>query len=277
MILIVATTKFQCCISMTEKTNSSVIKKFPPKLPPMVVVDGKEVDPFEYISSGARPADINWLPGELVELVAKYKPNKDEDYDEETKMFNLSKLEAATTNLFKEQPSYINFYQCKQMLTEFGHQWGFAVHTHGWTLRCHYGGKRRETKKVATPDRRQRASNKIGCSFCVKVGWQVAEHSLPRVSRRVCVKLSASCFKHSCYAGLESLHDAKKRTGKYTIQDLEQLGTDLDTLLEGNMSTHQLRVLMRKYIPEGVEITSNDIHNLRVRARKYRLEKNGQK
>ena len=260
---------------MTEEINSSILQKFPPKLPPMVVVDGKEVDPFEFINSGGRLADINWLPGELVDLVAKHKPKKDEDYDEETKMFNLSNLETAAMNFFNEQPTYINFYQCKQMLTEFGNQWGFAVHTHGWHLCCHYGGERRETKKVATPDRRERKSNKIGCSFVVKVGWKRADHALSRVSKPVYVKISASCFKHTCYAGLESLRGAKKKTGKYTIQDLEQLGTVLDTLLEGNMSAHQLRVLMRKYIPEGVEITSRDIHNLRVRATKYRFENEG--
>jgi hypothetical protein len=81
------------------------------------------------------------------------------------------------------------------------------------------------------------------------------------------VKITATNFSHACEPGVQSQILARKTSGHYSRQvDEEQLKTILSMLEAGNISPAVLRYMLRPFIPDNVEISSDDIRNFRARA-----------
>jgi hypothetical protein len=87
------------------------------------------------------------------------------------------------------------------------------------------------------------------------------------------VKIGKVESLHTCDPGPESQAMAKSASGHYSRNMTDEAYERLLAFLEaGGTNCNTIRQIMRHYLPEGIRITSNQIHNMRARALKIRLE-----
>jgi hypothetical protein len=92
---------------------------------------------------------------------------------------------------------------------------------------------------------------------------------------RTPVRISKVNFKHGdeCFPGLKEQRMAKKTTGRiFGALELQKLDSIIQIIANGNVSTKQLRSLLKDHMPKSHAITADDVRNVRVRCFKCSME-----
>jgi hypothetical protein len=92
---------------------------------------------------------------------------------------------------------------------------------------------------------------------------------------RTPVRISSLILEHGdeYRPGLKEQRMAKKATGHiFAALDLQKLDAIIQIIADGNVSTRQLRNMLKNHIPEGYAITADDVRNVRVRCFKYSMD-----
>jgi hypothetical protein len=267
-----------------------------PSYAPNPVVRGESrLDPYDVVdeasegienSNQARKAstsaagDIDWLPQNLKDRVDQHRPAPG-DIDAKSGNVNKDRLTEEAEKLFgniKKEMVFVNFYQLKQMLQRFAGYWGFVVSVGSSVcLVCFYTKSRSKPWEVTVSPRKQRGrtSMKTGCEFEIRV----ANHPIltkTEKRHRTPVRITKLHLKHGeqCCPGLTEQRMAKKSTGRIVgALELQKLDSSMIQIIaNGNVSTQQLRSLLKDHIPPGYTITADDVRNIRVRCFKYSME-----
>lgn len=227
------------------------------------------------VKLGEKCRSVDWVPDDLKQLVDAHCP-KDSDIDKDGNV-NKQRLKEEATKLFtklKSESTFCNFYQLAQVVKRFGDAWGFVVSMQsGLQLVCFYGkSSRKDQESTVSPSRqRVKASLKHGCPFVIKSSYDQAKKDLPR--HRIPVRITGFTLNHACDPGVAEARVAKKAAGAIFGQlDLLELRDAIDMVVDGNMKGHHIRKLLCKHIPDGYEISSDNMRNFRERALKHYLE-----
>jgi hypothetical protein len=234
--------------------------------------------PDEMLYDTDIPDSVNWLSEELIEIVGQYVP-KDGDIDPYSGESDKIKISNAASAMFihVNDRTFCNIYQLKQLVQHFASAWGFQVRTaNSWQLHCSYG-KRLDnyTSGVSPSKQREGQSMKGDCPFYINSSPRYYRELAKQLGRaRNPVKVTKTHFEHGpiCRPGIESLRIAKKRGGSYMGKlDLKGLSDVVKVCQAGTVTTRQVRNLLLPYLPQGVDISHNDIRNLKARALKIDL------
>jgi hypothetical protein len=205
----------------------------------------------------------NWLPIELERELEAAAPGPN-DIDENGFVVNLDRLEEVATKLFPRGRLFYNWYQAKDFHNKLGSMWGYVGSTEGNTMFCSFGkaDKKKRKSDVSPSIQRTPATSikEIGCPWKIKFNQLGGRRIDSPVKITNVVSLA-----HTCKPGKSSLTIAKKSAGQYVLsqQAVEALLTFIDS---GPVPPSTLRQFVRRYVPAQVEISSQDLFNLRKRA-----------
>jgi hypothetical protein len=271
---------------------AAVFDTLPSHAPDLVVRDETLFDPFLLVddagigvendnkAAAARTKasdEIDWLPQSLKDRVDQHRPasgdidaignvNKERLTEEANKLFG---------NIMTEMV-FVNFYQLKQMVQRFAGYWGFVVSTQNNVhLVCFFTKSSTKAWEVNVSPRKQRGrqSIKTGCGFLIRVANDPRMKTAKR--HRTPVRITKLNLEHGdeCIPGLKEQRMAKKSTGRiFGALELQKLDSVVQIIADGNVSTKQLRSMLKDHIPPGYAITADDVRNIRVRCFKYSME-----
>jgi hypothetical protein len=183
----------------------------------------------------------------------------------------LSKLEQTTRSLFPPDDTVVfGKDELREAVRAHGQSAGFAVSTESSSFRCtraweRKGRQTQRSKRVISPSKkRKRLTSRCGCDFIIKFTTVKGTKNQVKIT-------SGSQYRHGsgCFPGRTQLVADKKSAGSYTRQiDLSQLQS-IVTVIRSDpwVSARCLRNLMRPLFPEGFDISSQVISNLRLKVK----------
>jgi hypothetical protein len=254
--------------------------------------DAEVIEEMEKLESAKSQNDrakkVNWLSESLANEAVNAWPEDGDIITGTHPVADTDKLAAAIEKLFLPGRYFYNIYQAEQFLAKFSSQWGFQPKCRGWNLCCAYTFEDRSkeytnmnTKNPQVPPNRKRKKlEPIAAAVCCpfRIHFSSYDKWEKGKSKRwsTPVKVGKVVSQHTCKPGPESQTLAKSASGHYTksITDeaYERLLVMLDDTGGTSVTCDTIRQLMRPFIPNGVVITASDVHNMRVRAKRIRLE-----
>jgi hypothetical protein len=223
--------------------------------------------------------------GELQEL-KESEPKAEDFYENDGKKFvDREKLKVAVEGLLTKGRIFRCFQHLKEYALVFASNWGFHLNVKSsFHLTCARAAqetnrKNDEAKANTTPSRKRTRVNttKVGCEFTIRssaitptnppVGWTKSS------TNNLCqVKITSCNLQHceACEPGVDSQVLARMHSGFYCRNHInpERLTTIVDEINTGGYKDPwQLRAVLLKYLPANVTLSSNDLHNFRVRAK----------
>jgi hypothetical protein len=245
--------------------------------------DAEVIQEMEKLESARSQSDrekkVNWLCETLTNEAEGAWP-VDGDINGSPPVADTAKLATALEKLFFKGRSFYNIYQAEQFLAKFSSPRGFHSKSRGWNLSCAYTSEDR-TKDYSSypqvsPSRKRKKmepiSARVACPFTIAFTGDTWEKGKSK-RWRTPVKVGKVVSQHTCDPGPESQAVAKNASGYYTKNMTDEAYDRLIVLLEaGGTNCNTIHQIMRHHIPEGISITSTDVHNMRARALKIRLE-----
>jgi hypothetical protein len=190
-------------------------------------------------------------------------------------------LQVAASRMFPVGRIFASSKQLEQVCRRFADAWAFQITHSGKKLACHFAPsihkKSRlhedETKRRKIP---QNPKEAVACPFQILyslLGGPKSTHKDAKISKIYYrVKITNSCFKHSCGLNTRSHREARQRAGN-TLPDLNGV-QDIVSMLRQRptLSCSDLRPFLQKYIPLYQAANAQFIINFRHRALKFILE-----
>ena len=173
---------------------------------------------------------INWLSVALKKKIDEYAPkagninsngiaNKEKLAEEITKLLNY----------FKKKQAYVNIYQLRDAVNQFGDQWGFQVTIHdSWQLKCYFAKSSSKFHELAVSPSKQHnhPSIKVDCTFVVRCAPNLVKR---KVMEHHCLPIYITTFmpnhNNSCSPSIAQICMAKKKTeAMFGKLDLSEIG-----------------------------------------------------
>ena len=184
---------------------------------------------------------------------------------------------------------FCNFNQAFQYVNMFVDKWGMVVsQKSGNHIFCYYDHKTTSEKKkrmVTLNERRNRVNvpKQIQCPWFMKfkcsrqsdskISKEIDTNTNKRISSlNIPVEISEVMYLHGdkCHPGPDSQRYAKKNSGRYLMK--ENITKDSITLFNsGHIPSTTIREYIRHLcrVPTGVELSSSDLHNFKVRVNEH--------
>jgi hypothetical protein len=184
----------------------------------------------------------------------------------------LTKLEQTTRYLFPPDNSKVYVKdELRDALRAHGQSAGFAISTESSSFRCtraweRKGRQTQRSRRVISPSKKRiRQTSRCGCDFIIKFTSVKGTKDQVKIT-------SGSHYRHwyGCFPGRTQLVADKQSAGSYTRPlDLSQMQSIVTVIRsDPRVSARCLRNLMRPLFPEGFDISSQEISNLRLKVKR---------